>query len=318
MVEQIFKNSLAKKLFLVSLLLANLLIIDGVSTICYGQATLSVQARNVSDNSGVPSIDFGQVNPGTKLVIPGQYIEIDYQSDQSLWFIDIYTDNTNWKGGGCQRGGLVTDDGKQRAPLMWRVYDGVQPGGVPFNATTDWAWLKDKSDLDDPDTTQYDESWVRGFNDGYVNICYGGAGYTNLADFPSKGRLANSPIYVYLGGLLGSAPDGEYSTVISFDLYHLAPMGISEYRPKERIITPAYSDGKNDVAYFSGLTGQITTIIIYDITGKKIRTIEGEPYEWDGRDDDGKIVESGVYIYQFKADVNGKQQLVSGTIAVAK
>jgi len=29
-------------------------------------------------------------------------------------------------------------------------------------------------------------------------------------------------------------------------------------------------------------------------------------------------VESGIYIYQFKADVNGKRQLVSGTIAVAK
>ncbi|MQY53522.1 MAG: hypothetical protein GH154_03895, partial [Firmicutes bacterium] len=103
-----------------------------------------------------------------------------------------------------------------------------------------------------------------------------------------------------------------------YGIFKVRPMGISEYRPKERIITPAYVDGKNDVAYFSGLSGQTTTIRIYDITGKKIRTIDGEPYEWDGKDEDGNIVESGVYIYQFKANVNGKKRLVNGTIAVAK
>lgn len=103
-----------------------------------------------------------------------------------------------------------------------------------------------------------------------------------------------------------------------YGLFKARPMEISQYRPKERIITPAYADGKNDVAYFSGLSGQATTIKIYDITGKKIRTIDGEPYEWDGKDENGNIVESGVYIYQFKADVNGKKRLVSGTIAVAK
>jgi len=103
-----------------------------------------------------------------------------------------------------------------------------------------------------------------------------------------------------------------------YGLFKVRPMGISEYRPKERIITPVCADGKNDVAYFSGLTGQVATIRIYDITGKKIRTIEGEPYEWDGTDDDRNIVESGIYIYQFKADVDGKRRLVSGTIVVAK
>jgi hypothetical protein len=577
--EAIYENSLAKKLFLSFLLVAIILIMTGSWTVSYGQTTLSVQAKNVSNDSNFASIDFGQLIPDTKFGTPGQYIEIDYESDQSLWFIDIYTDNTNWSGGGYQRGGLITADGKQRAPLLWRVYDNVQTGGVPFNTTDDWAWLKDKGDLDDPDTTQYDESWVSAFSGGYVNICYGGPGYANLSPYPNDPpdlRPGSSPIYVYLGGLFESAGAGEYSTIISFDLYHLAPedkpvishkpieeigiignkiifnakitddksvenatihykigksgkwqskamalqgsptektaayilpsqvisqpcqiyywleardgegnigswrdeswpqiigvtqsitvtvgskggkvilpdgnsddgevivdilegalskdtkitieqitdlngipgysvtgdwqpvaiynfteeglkfrkavtlnllyfdldnngrpedwkgnemefnegrlacywwdgitwrpvggkvdgdrnivtikishfsyygifkarpMGISEYRPEERIITPAYSDGKNDVAYFSGLSGQTTTIRIYDITGKKIRTIDGEPYEWDGKDEDGNIVESGVYIYQFKAEVNGKRKLVSGTIAVAK
>ena len=579
MFEPISQNMLAKRLLLRFLLVATILITLGSSTVAYSQATLSVQAKNVGDDSDAASIDFGQVTPGTKLVAPGQYIEIDYESDQSLWFIDVYTDNTNWSGGGYQRGGLITGDGKQRAPLLWRVYDDVQAGGVPFNTTDDWGWLKDKGDVDDPNTSQYDESWIGAFSGGYANICYGGPSYTNLSPYPNAPpdvRPGSSPIYVYLGGLFESVGAGEYSTIISFDLYHLAPedkpvishkpiekigiigdkiifiakitddksvesatihykidksgkwqskamalqgspaektgtyilpsqavsqpcqiyywleardsegnigswrdeawpqiievtqsttgavdskggniilpdgnfddgevtvnipeaalsgstkitikqitdlnkmpgysgtgdwqpvaifnfipegtkfkkpitmtllyfdldndgrpedwtgkemefnesqlacywwdginwrpvggkidgdrnittikvshfsyyglfkarpMGISEYRPEERIITPAFVDGKNDVAYFSGLSGQITTIRIYDITGKKIRTIEGEPYEWDGKDEDGNIVESGVYIYQFKAEVNGKKKLVSGTIAVAK
>lgn len=573
------KNSLVERLLLGFLLAFVILIMAGSSTVSYSQATLSVQAKNVGDDSDVASIDFGQLTPGTKLGTPGQYIEIDYESDQSLWFIDVYTDNTNWSGGGYQRGGLITADGKQRAPLLWRVYDDVQAGGVPFNTTDDWAWLKDRGDVDDPNTSQYDESWIGAFSGGYANICYGGPSYTNLSPYPNDPpdvRPGSSPIYVYMGGLFESVGAGEYSTIISFDLYHLAledkpvishkpiegigiignkivfnakitddksvesatihyrigksgewqiramalqgtpmekiatyimpsqvvsqpcqifywleardgegnigswkdeswpqiievtqsiietvgskggkvilpdgnsddgevmvdipegalskdtkiiikqitdlskipgyseaddwqpvaiynfteegikfkkavtmtllyfdldnngkpedwegketefnesqlacywwdgitwrpvggkidsdrnivtvkvshfsyyglfkarPMGISEYRPKERIITPAYVDGKNDVAYFSGLSGQTTTIRIYDITGKKIRTIDGEPYEWDGKDEDGNIVESGVYIYQFKANVNGKKRSVNGTIAVAK
>jgi len=579
MFERVSKCMLVKRLIL-GFLLVPLTIALGSSTMCYGQTSLSIQARNVNNNGPADRIDFGQLPPDTKLATPGQYIDVNYESDQSLWFIDIYTDNTGWKGGGYQRGGLVTADGLQRVPLMWRVYDDVQPGGVVFSTTTDWAWLKDKSDVADPDP-QYDESWAIAFSSGYVNICYGGAGYTNLSPYPNTNpspdvRPGSSPIYVYLGGLFESAGAGEYSTIISFDLYHLAPqekpviyhkpierigiignkivfnaritddksvqsatlhyqigrngkwqsrpmdlkgtatekevsyvlppqavtgpceifywieardnggnvglwedrdesspqkievtqsvtamvwlkggtiilpdgspddgevmvdipegavnrttkitieqitdlnrmpgygegwepvaiynfteegtrfkkpvmmnllyfdldendkpedwkgkevdfsesqlacywwdgfnwrqvggkvdsdrnivtakvshfsyyalfkvrpMGISEYRPKERIITPACADGKNDVAYFSGLTGQVATIRIYDITGKKIRTIEGEPYEWDGTDDDGNIVESGIYIYQFKADVDGKRRLVSGTIVVAK
>jgi len=573
------KSNVNKSLVLGSLLVTSIVILLGSSDLCYAQGSLSVQAKNVSDDNPSPKIDFGQVPSGTELGTPGQYVELGYASNESLWFIDIYTNNSNWTGGGYQRGGLVTSDGKQRVPLMWRVYDNIQAGGVAFSTTTDWAWLKDKGDLDDPNTSQYDESWAGAGS--YVNICYGGVGYTNLSPYPNTNpppdvRSASSPIYVYLGGLFGSGGNGEYSTIISFDLYHtvleerpaishtpierigiigdkivfnaditddklvknatihyrigkggnwqsrgmalkgsarekratyvlppeavsrpcqiqyyleaidgegnigkwkdesapqiievaqsitesvgigggkvvlpdgnpydgevmadipegaltkgtkitieqitdlnripgyeeggdwepvavynfaqegtrfkkvatmnilyfdlddngrpedwrgeeieftekelacywwdgfnwrqaggdadregnsfsvkathfsyyglfkVRPAGISDFRPRERIITPSRVDGKNDVAYFSGLSGQTTTIRIYDVTGKEIRKIEREPYEWDGTDEDGNIVESGVYIYQFKANVDGKRRLVSGSIVVAK
>ena len=62
-------------------------------------------------------------------------------------------------------------------------------------------------------------------------------------------------------------------------------------------------------------------IRIYDITGRLVKIInQASPSgpRWDGVDDLGNLVESGVYIYQFKADVGGTMKLISGTIAVAK
>ncbi len=104
------------------------------------------------------------------------------------------------------------------------------------------------------------------------------------------------------------------ANILSFSKYALFPLKAEpnpeDYRPKEKIITPSDSIGKNDFARFNGFTGEI---IIYDVTGKKIRTITGIDV-WDGRDDDGNIVESGLYIYKFES--NGT--IVNGMIAVAK
>jgi hypothetical protein len=101
------------------------------------------------------------------------------------------------------------------------------------------------------------------------------------------------------------------------------------YRPKEKIITPN-NDGKNDFVYFSGIGGYYQSlkmspqvnmfseddlsVRIYDLSGRLIRKLcDGEEI-WDGKDDNGNIVENGIYIYQYK--INGKQY--SGTIAVAR
>jgi len=101
------------------------------------------------------------------------------------------------------------------------------------------------------------------------------------------------------------------------------------YRPKEKIITPN-NDGKNDFVHFSGignyyqnlkmspeasvLSDEEFSVRIYDLSGKLIRKLHDSEEVWDGRDDNGNIVDSGIYIYQYK--INGKQY--SGTIAVAR
>jgi hypothetical protein len=106
----------------------------------------------------------------------------------------------------------------------------------------------------------------------------------------------------------------EHTVTCSIDhfseyaLFPVTTLTAEDYRPPMKIITPN-GDSVNDEADFNSLTEEIK---IFDITGRKIRTVSTG--KWDGKDDDGSIVESGVYIYQFK--VGGT--LVSGVIAVAK
>lgn len=94
------------------------------------------------------------------------------------------------------------------------------------------------------------------------------------------------------------------------------PISPEDRRPMEKVITPN-GDGVNDQATFMlGSVLENVKIEIFDITGHRIRTINtsSNVFNWDGRDSSGSVVESGVYIYQYKLE--GKR--VSGLIAVAK
>ncbi|MCG9134379.1 hypothetical protein J5I95_22170 [Candidatus Poribacteria bacterium] len=60
------------------------------------------------------------------------------------------------------------------------------------------------------------------------------------------------------------------------------------------------------------------TVLIYDIDGMLIKTLTALPGEteltWDGRDEAGEIMESGVYVYQLQVGENFK----TGTLILAK
>ena len=83
----------------------------------------------------------------------------------------------------------------------------------------------------------------------------------------------------------------------------------------EKVITPN-GDGINDELNFSfGDLTQSVDVDIFDVNGHRVRSLASpNNLKWDGRDDSGKVVESGVYIYQYTVD--GKR--VSGLVAVAK
>ena len=125
--------------------------------------------------------------------------------------------------------------------------------------------------------------------------------------------------------LVGGKIDPDNNTVTiqtdhfsTYALFASGALSASDYRPKEKIITPA-SPGAFDTARFDGLNGVDFNIKIFDVTGRTVRSIAAPQLpEWDGRDEAGNIVESGVYIYQFDADISGSKKLISGTIIVAK
>jgi len=122
--------------------------------------------------------------------------------------------------------------------------------------------------------------------------------------------------------LSGGEVDRKKNIVTAKNVMHLSKFALfplrfglsaDAYRPVRKIITPAFKDGINDQVEFEYLDGKQFTIRIYDVTGKKIKTLHNNPI-WDGTDDDGDVVESGVYIYQLKVE----DKVISGVIAVAK
>ncbi|MCS7151209.1 MAG: gliding motility-associated C-terminal domain-containing protein [Endomicrobia bacterium] len=121
----------------------------------------------------------------------------------------------------------------------------------------------------------------------------------------------------YIGGKVDKQSKTVSTYISHFSIYALIPVIYTPtYKPKEKIITPATKDGINDVATFDGLSGKDVNINIFDITGRRVKTISvlEKGNIWDGTDEYGNIVESGVYVYQFELD--GK--IYSGSITVAK
>lgn len=191
----------------------------------------------------------------------------------------------------------VTGPVLSTAPVMAFEFG---PGGLSFRRPVKLKMLY--FDLDDDgkiDGTQYNEKDLKIFWwDGYEWRLVGGSVDT-----------VNKIVHAYIN---------------HFSMYAIFPAGAltaDDFRPKERIITPAYKDGVNDFAAFGNLSGADFEINIYDVTGrlvKKITDSSASGPNWDGTDENGKTVESGIYIYQFSANVNGAVKLISGTIAIAK
>jgi flagellar hook assembly protein FlgD len=95
-------------------------------------------------------------------------------------------------------------------------------------------------------------------------------------------------------------------------LFLVCPLAAQDFRPPQRIITPN-SNGPNAALVFQNVTSS-TSIDIFDENGRRVRHMQGV-FSWNGQDDSGRVVESGVYIYQVK---DGNGNTVSGVVAVAK
>lgn len=194
------------------------------ATATLGASTsLSVQAKRISDNGNVASVDFGSLPGGTGNKLAAQYVEINVASNYGSWELEVYTNNfttqpstTTW---GFQYGGMKGNVAGNRVGMAWQAYRSLTAVTDPPVALTGWTYLKDKKDVDIPGTGA-NESWATAHTDGYTNIAFGGPDYLMVIE-PSGGILdTDNKLMVYLGGLFGSAAADSYSTTIGIDLYH--------------------------------------------------------------------------------------------------
>jgi hypothetical protein len=189
--------------------------------------SLTVQAKKITDNTNVTSIDFGSLPGGTGNKLAAQYVELNVASNYGVWELEIYTNNfaattpstTTW---GYQYGGMKGAIAGNRAPMVWQAYRVTTAVSDPPVALTGWTYLKDKKDLDIPVTPlPADESWAKAHIDGYTNIAYGGPDYMNVVEPGTTGVPdTDKKLMVYLGGLFGSAAADTYGTTVGIDLYH--------------------------------------------------------------------------------------------------
>lgn len=120
-------------------------------------------------------------------------------------------------------------------------------------------------------------------------------------------------------GALGNYRANTLSVNVSFlsfmAIVQAAPLSAEGRRPMEKIITPNGDGIQDSVTFIFGDRTDNIKVDIFDINGHRVRTVNSNvTLQWDGRDDSGNVVESGVYIYQYRIDGT----LVSGVIAVAK
>ncbi len=93
-------------------------------------------------------------------------------------------------------------------------------------------------------------------------------------------------------------------------------------------------DGRNDLTYISFFISNLiekrpVRITVYDIAGRVVRTlldthssaaafVERNAIPWDGRDDSGRLLPPGLYIYQIVVDADGLNPgVVTKTVTVA-
>ena len=116
-----------------------------------------------------------------------------------------------------------------------------------------------------------------------------------------------------LGGTIDKAKNTVSIKINHFSKYAIFPLGsaLLKAAPDEKFITP------NMPASFGYKADEV---VIMDIAGNKVKEMTktdfgGGSIQWNGYDDNGKFVESGVYLFKIKTDEN---KTTYGMIVVAK
>ncbi len=290
------------------------LLVFSLARVSQSQTYLFVDVLSVSTNAVAPPGISVDVAAQSGLHLLSYYLRVRFPSDNfTTWGIRMSTNNSpnrTWFPPDGIYGGLRgTVDPLQKMPLYWQVHGSPQnvtitTGGLGFYAQTlgYWGRVLDRNDFD------VAFNWM-----GLENILRSTlVGYEGLGDFPRTGRNSNaSPVNVYLGLDVNANTSGSFNTTLQLDFYNLGVpsyMGYATPNP----FTPTMGQ-RTSFNFYTRAIDSPFTIRIYTVRGRLIRTLT-RMREWDGRNEAGRIVEGGLYIYQIQAE----NERISGTVVLIK
>jgi len=220
----------------------------------------------------------------------GDYATVKYEPDGNQLWVQRY----NGPGNGWDKALAIALDSSNNVYVT-----GESRGSV---TSSDYATVKY-----DPDGNQL---WVQRYN-GPVN------------DWDQAYAIAlDSSGNVYVTGLsVGSGTDYDYATI----KYVQTPGEVKDEtgnreKPSEFALSQNYPNPFNQSTKIEFTLSQsgFVSLTIYDLMGRKVRTLVSENLSsgyksvlWDGKDDVGKEVGSGIYFYQLKiGDFSQAKKLV--------
>lgn len=297
-------------------------------------ASLQVEVRHLTSNAlAVQGFSLGQLQLSQQQYLIPYYLKIAFPpANPTAWGIALYTNNNSdhaWTSNdGLYRGLRGLTNPQVSLPLFWQVYavppDVAHTWGTPQSVTTMTGGLGFYNDPVNGRTLQYwgvvkdrnDFDVVNKWDDPDVVADRTLAGYKGLGNFPAtKRRLTDaSTVYTYFGIGLGSVQSTQsFKTTLFVDLVHTGMDSFSKggfARPNP--FKPAA--GQKTVFEFYVNEYNISyTVCIYSLRGRLLRSMTNIR-EWDGRDNSGRLVEGGLYLYQIESE--GRR--VSGTVVVVK
>ena len=122
-----------------------------------------------------------------------------------------------------------------------------------------------------------------------------------------------------VGGTVESSAKGK---VIKVKVNHLGKFVMVISKPSTKLIAEGYAAPNPFAPSRSKTIFHVVprdnnvqfTIKIFDLTGRLVKTLEDGNNVWDGKDEHGRTVEGGLYIYQIRAD----NEVISGTVVVVR